>query len=199
MLVKEIAEHRGDALQTAFATRALRAVANLIADLEQSALRSAVSAPSDLGALLQAIGSEGALDRMRQADPLAAARLRGVQARLRLLEMEGGALGATAVAELLGISRQAVDKRRRSGHLLAIDRPRHGYAYPAWQFTEGGVLAGLGACLDALRDHDAWMQLSFFLTPADALGDEAPLAVLRRGDVEGVRRAAALYGEHGAG
>lgn len=98
MLVKEIAEHRGDALQTAFATRALRAVANLIADLEQSALRSAVSAPSDLGALLQAIGSDGAIDRMRQADPLAAARLRGVQARLRLLELEGGALGSTAVA-----------------------------------------------------------------------------------------------------
>jgi hypothetical protein len=50
-----------------------------------------------------------------------------------------------------------------------------------------------------LRDHDAWMQLSFFLTPADALGDEAPLAVLRRGEVERVQRAAALYGEHGAG
>jgi hypothetical protein len=131
-------------------------------------------------------------------DPLAEARLRGIEERTRLLAAEGGTLGGQEVASLLNISRQAVYKRYRAGRLLAVDCGRHGFALPAWQFVPGGVLPGLEEVLVALADLDAWMKLAFFLTENAAIGGEPPLSALRQGRVKDVLRAAELHGEHGA-
>jgi hypothetical protein len=131
-------------------------------------------------------------------DPLARARLRGVIAMRELLSGDGGALTGSEVAELLGISRQAVDKRRKTGQLLAVELQRRGLLYPAWQFVEAGMLPGFIDILAALRAHDPWAQARFFVTRNDRLRGRRPLDVLRKGEIEPVVRAAEGFGEHGA-
>ncbi len=191
--------HPGDAsVRGAFARRALRAVARLSAHMGEASLREAVSAPSDYGVLLTALESAPGLAVLTQDDPLAEARLRGVEARQRLLTAEGGTLGIQEVASLLNLSRQAVYKRYRAGRLLAVDCGRHGYAFPAWQFGPGGVLQGFEEVLRTLAEHDPWMKLAFFLSENAALKGRNPLAALRQGKLQEVLRAALLYGEQGA-
>ena len=138
------------------------------------------------------------------SDPLAMARFRGVIAMRELLSAEGGALAASDVAQLLGISRQAVDKRRKLGQLLAVEVPKRGLLYPAWQFTDAGApLPGLLDVLKVLGSHDAWAQARFFLSGNDWLEGKRPLDVLRVGGVDQVLvdrvlAAARVFGEHGA-
>jgi len=51
---------------------------------------------------------------------LARAKLRGIEAKKRLLSAEGGMLSTQEVASVLDISPQAVHKRRRAGKLIGI-------------------------------------------------------------------------------
>jgi hypothetical protein len=131
-------------------------------------------------------------------EPYQEALRRGREVRKELLAAEGGVLSGAQVADLLNLTRQAVDKRRRAGRLLGLSTGRRGLVYPAWQFTEGGVLPGWEEVLGDLLDHDPWMQLVFMLTPDMWLDEETPLAELRRGQIDRVRRAASMLGEHGA-
>ena len=189
----------GDAsVRGVFARRALRAVARLSEQMGEASLREAVSAPSDYGVLLMALESKPGMAALIPDDPLAEARLRGIEAKRRLLEVEGGALSAQQVASLLSISRQAAYKRYRAGRLLAVDCGRHGLAFPAWQLVPGGVLPGLEEVLAALVDFDPWMKLAFFLEANAATGGKTPLAALRRGKLKDALRAATLHGEQGA-
>ena len=135
---------------------------------------------------------------LRQQDPLAPARLRGLREREKLLQVEGGTVGVDEAAALLGISRQAVDKRRRAGKLIGLTLGRRGYMYPVWQFSQGGTLPGLEEVLTELRGHDPWMQAIFMLSENTRLSGQAPLHELRHGHVDDVRRAARMLGEHGA-
>ncbi len=185
-------------MQAAFVARALNALAQLVEDLDDRALSDAAGATSDYAALLKALEQPEVLAVLRQTDPLASARLRGIEARARLLDAEGGTLAAEQVARHLSISRQAVDKRRRSRRLLALSTGRRGYLYPVWQFGPDGVLAGFEEILRDLRAHDPWAQAAFFLNGSLFLDGTSPLAELRLENVEGVRRAALGYGEQGA-
>jgi hypothetical protein len=114
------------------------------------------------------------------------------------LEASGGALSAEQTAEILGLSRQAVDKRRRQGRVIGLTQGRRGYAYPAWQFENGRTLPHLERVLDVLRGHDPWMQMAFFLNGNDRLHGKSPLEALRKGQIDSVLRAASGFGEHGA-
>lgn len=196
---EQLLRHKRGSVDAVFLTRALRAFEALVRDLSRDALSAAASAPSDFEVVIQAIlAARQLMDPGAEQEPLAVARLRGQQARVALLNSEGGALSASEVAELLGISRQAVNKRRQAGQLLALPLGRHGYAYPVWQFSGGDVLPGIPATLDMLVDHDPWMLARFFLSANKRLDDTRPLDALRRGEVDAVLRAAAAYGEHGA-
>lgn len=179
-----------------FVRRALRGVARLSQQMGEASLREAVAAPSDFGVLLAALQSEPGLDVLSQDDPLARARLRGIEARQRLLAAEGGTLGVQEVAAHLNLSRQAVYKRFRAGRLLAVDSGRHGQSFPAWQFLPGGVLPGLEEVLAALADLDPWTKLAFFLEENAATGGKTPLETLRRGKLKEALRAARVHGEH---
>jgi hypothetical protein len=181
----------------AFARRAVRAVARLSREMGEASLREAVSAPSDCAVLLAALESEPGLEALTREDPLAQARLRGLEARTRMLSAEGGTLGVQDVAAHLHVSRQAVYKRYRAGRLLAVDCGRHGVAFPAWQFVPGGVLPGIEEALEALTDLDAWTRLAFFLGENVGTGGKTPLEALRRGELQDVLRAAQLHGEQG--
>ena len=131
-------------------------------------------------------------------DPLAAARRRGREAQRRLLEAEGGTILRDRVADLLGISIQAVDERRQAGRLLALPVGPDDYAYPAWQFAQGEPLPGLAEVLADLDVRDPWMRAAFFLNRNLYLDGARPLALLRSGQLEAVRRAARVHGEQGA-
>lgn len=132
-------------------------------------------------------------------DPLTRARLRGLQARTALLQAEGGVLGASEVADYLGITCWAVEIRRQGGALFGIPMVGQGYRYPAWQFdTPYGVLPGLREVLLALHGLDPWMQIAFMLNGNVRLSGESPLTLLRRGVNDSVILAAQAFGEHGA-
>jgi hypothetical protein len=131
-------------------------------------------------------------------EPYREALRRGREAQKRLLAAEGGVLSGAQVADLLGLSRQAVDKRRRAGRLLGLSTGRRGIVYPAWQFTEGGVLPGLEEVLADLPIRIGWSPVIFMLSENAWVDDEIPLHVLRKGEVDRVRRAAKMYLEHSA-
>lgn len=74
---------------------------------------------------------------------IAAARLTGEATVEEALEQAlRGALTRDEAAERLGISPQAVSKRRAARSLVALRRGRE-WRLPAWQFHEDGVLPGL--------------------------------------------------------
>jgi len=173
---------------------------------QEPLVRSVVDATADVPA--EQLQSAKVLDLLIErladkllptSDPLAKARLRGHLAMRELLNADGGALTASQMADVLGISRQAVDKRRKAGQLLAVALPRRGLLYPAWQITESGApLGGLVEVLAELRGHDPWARARFFVTGNDRLGGNRPLDVLREGALEAVLEAARGFGEHGA-
>lgn len=184
--------------RSAFVARALDAVAQLAKELDTGELSDATGATSNYAVLLSALQRPGVVAALSESDPLAPARLRGVAARADILGSEGGTLSVEQVAEHLGITRQAVDKRRRAGRLLALSTGRRGYAYPAWQFARVGVLEGFEDVLEDLREEDPWAQAVYFLGGNTYLDGVSPLAALRARDFKGVRRAARSYGEQGA-
>jgi hypothetical protein len=186
---------RGNHGKAAFAARALDALAEIAERTDERTLVEAAGAPSNVAALARALDQPEALAEVRRRDPLAPARLRGVRAQDWLLQAEGGTLTAVEIGRALGISRQAVDKRRKRGALIGLDLGRRGFAYPAWQVGPTGVLAGLPAVLAELGDDSAWGQAAFFLTTNVWLDGDTPLAALRRGESERVLQAARLLGD----
>jgi hypothetical protein len=189
---------KGQRVQGAYAARALVALRQLVESADQNVLIDATGAPSDYAVLVDALAQPAVVERLREVDPLAPARLRGLRAKERLLAAEGGTLSAGEVAQVLGITRQAVDLRRKRGKLIGLLLGRHAYAYPAWQFGSEGVLPGLEQVLSDLSRYDPWMQVAFMLGANDLLEGETPLAELRRGNLEATRAAARLFGEHAA-
>ena len=80
---------------------------------------------------------------------IAAARLTGEATVERALEQAlRGALTRDEAAARLGISPQAVSKRRAARHLVALRRGRE-WRLPTWQFHEDGVLPGLHLLIGA--------------------------------------------------
>ena len=138
------------------------------------------------------------MSRNVESAPVTEARRQGVLVMKDLLGREGGVLTTGEVAELCGITPRAVSKRRKHGSLLAVRLGRREYLYPAWQFDRRRILEGLDDVMAALRVDDPWMRLNFFLTGDARLGGRTPLFVLRKGDVDRVTAAAAMFGEHGA-
>ena len=107
-------------LREAFRRRALGAVERMAREASPEALSDALAAPSDTGTLARALAEQAAGDALRHLEPLAGAIARGAETRARLAEAAGGMLSADAAGRALGISRQAVDKRRAAGRLLAV-------------------------------------------------------------------------------
>lgn len=184
-----------------FVTRAINAIAGFEQDLSKQRIDEATAASSDYMVLFKVFTASSVAAQLASKDPLAAARLRGVERQQSILKESGGVLSAAQVAKTLGISRQAVDKRRKQGQLIGLTQGKRGYAYPAWQFKGGRTLANLEKVLEALESHDPWMQLAFFVNGNDRLNGKSPLELLRTAgtsELELILRAAASYGEQGA-
>jgi hypothetical protein len=176
-----------DPLRDAFRQRALGAIERMAREAPAEALAAALAASTDIGTLARAASDQAASEALRHLDPLAGAIARGAEVKARLAEQAGGLLSAEAVGRLLGISRAGVDKRRATGKLLAA-RVRSDWHYPALQFHEGEVLPGIADVLSGMADASGWSILGFLLSKDEALGGRSPLAALRAGDLDSVRR-----------
>lgn len=194
---RALALKRTAAEHAIFQRRATRAIENLAATLDPTSLQEAAAAPTDIGVLLVALQQPAALGSVLEQDPLAEAKLRGQIRRKELLEAEGGVVGPEELGNLLGITRQSVDKRRKAGTLLALEIGNR-FVYPAWQVEGNKTLDRLEEVLAALKDHDEWRKLSFFVHGNIRLEGRSPLEALRIGEYENVLRAARSLGEHGA-
>lgn len=149
---------------------------------------------SDFESMVKAFTRPEALEILAPKDPLAAARLKGVQIKQQLLYDKSQPLTSVEVASLLHMTRQAVDKRRLKGQLLAVSLGKRGYLYPDWQFSGGQVLPGLERVLAALKDCDPWTKLMFMKTGDVRLNGATPLEKLQLGAIEEVVEAAQSYG-----
>jgi biotin operon repressor len=184
-----------------FFSRGINALAELEQELPKQRIDEATAASTDYMFLLRVLTEPSVATQLASKDPLAAARLRGVEKQQSILKQSGGVLSGAQVAKSLGMSRQAVDKRRKQGQLIGLTQGKRGYAYPAWQFEKGKTLVHLEKVLDTLRSHDPWMQLIFFVNGNDLLNGKSPLELLRTGETEEldpILRAAESYGEQGA-
>ena len=171
----------GDFLRDVFRQRALQAMEQIARSASLEALARALEAPTDFGAVARALGSSTIAEAVA-LDPLADALARGVVERERLAAEAGGLLSASEIGRSLGgISRQAVDKRRRALQLLAV-RVAGDWRYPAAQVgPDGTVPRSLPTILEAGMDvgMHAWAMLDFLLTPDQTLGGSTPLESLR--------------------
>ena len=134
------------------------------------------------------------------ADELGQARLRGLEARRKLLELAGGVLDGAAVAKLLGMTTAAVHKRFQAHQLLGIREEKRRIVYPALQFEEGRVVRDLPVVLQLFANSgvDAWAQLRFLAGTNTRLGGKAPIRSLQAGELDQVLAAARMFGEQGA-
>jgi len=178
--------------QRAFLTRSVEAITRM-AGMDDETAMQALQAPTDVGALAYAVSAAAAAPTIAQLDPEAALLAEGATLKSELLERAGGALGVGQAASLLRVSRQAVDKRRRAGKLIAVPAGED-YVFPACQFTDQGIVAGLDKALGVMPIQDPWMRLEWLLTEDDALEGRSPLAALKSGSVGDVVELAAGHG-----
>jgi hypothetical protein len=137
--------------------------------------------------------------KAERARLLQRARARGAALKAKL-QQDGDFLSSEALAEFLGIRRQAIDGRRKSGKLIAWRDQRGHWQFPLWQFDleKKTLLPGIAECLRELPD-DEWSRMLFFLSIDEVLSKkERPIDLLRRsGRIEAVIKSAERYGRHG--
>jgi hypothetical protein len=184
-------------IRAVFVRRTEALLERLADQASDEALAAALEAPSDLGGLARLLSELAPGMGLERIDPFAEAIARGAAAKQELLQEAGGGWGSTQVARHLGLTRQAVDKRRKAGKLLALQSGHGDYVYPVCQFTEHGVLAGFDRFLAACPPSGGWTRLDLLLTPAEEIGNESPVEALRRGGVAAAVRVAEMFGEHG--
>jgi len=135
----------------------------------------------------------------RPDNRLASAIARGIPARRKLAEEEGGSFSADQAAQALGISKQAVLKRYQKGQLVAWRQERqNAVRFPVWQFRDQRVLEGIEETLQLLNAGnrlDDFGRMLFFLSNHGFLGGKRPLDCLREGEVAKVLQAARGYVE----
>lgn len=181
-----------------FFSRAFNALTSIANELPAQSVEELTASSTDFELLVNTLFAATINAESTDPDPLIRAKLRGIEHRKKILEKLGGTLSVEQVSELIGISRQAVDKRRSQNQLIGLTQGKRGYAYPAFQFENGKTIDGLKEVLDALSGHDPWMQSIFFANDNDRLNRGTPLEALRQGETAAAVRAAQAYGEQGA-
>jgi hypothetical protein len=170
-------------LRDVFRRRAAHAVERLAASASLESLALALEAPTDFGTIASALGHAGMPASALDLDPLADAVARGAAAKASLAEQAGGLLSTPDAGRALGITRQAVDKRRRANQLLAV-KVASDWRYPAMQIgSDGQVPPYLAAILTdgAAASLTGWAMLDFLLAPDTVLGGLSPWQALRQG------------------
>jgi len=192
-------ESARQALAQAFLKRSVKMLERVSSSASSEALKSALSSPTDVGGVASLLSDLAPLGvDLSAVDPLMQAMARGAAIKQELLTRGGGGLTSSQVSSVLGITRQAVDKRRSRRALLALPNGSGEYVYPACQFSSDGVIAGLEEVLRAFQIRSPWTQLSMLLASAPALGGRTMLEALKSGLAERAIAIAASFGEQAA-
>ncbi|HYW48286.1 MAG TPA: hypothetical protein VE959_35810 [Bryobacteraceae bacterium] len=187
------------ALAQAFLKRSVKMLERVSSSASSEALKAALSSPTDIGGVASLLSDLAPLAvDLSAVDPLVEAMARGAAIKQELLTLGGGGLTSSQVASALGVTRQAVDKRRSRRALLAVPNGSGEYVYPACQFTSSGVIPGLEEVLRAFRIRSPWTQLSVLLASAPALGGQTILEALKSGASERAIAIARSFGEQAA-
>ena len=118
--------------------RALRSLAVSIAALSARDLKEAANQETDIDVLMEALRRALA----KNANHAALSQLQLTTRMQALLKVEGGSIKVGEVQKILGISRQAIARRREQGKLLALPLSRT-FLFPAWQFSAKGMWPGM--------------------------------------------------------
>jgi hypothetical protein len=187
------------ALAQAFLARSVKMLERVSSSASSEALKSALSSPTDVGGVATLLSDLAPLGvDLSAVDPFLEAMARGAAIKRDLLTGAGGGLTSSQVASALGITRQAVDKRRGRRALLAVPNGSGEYVYPACQFTSDGVIGGLEEVLRAFEIRSPWTQLSVLLASAPALGGKTILQALKSGEIERAIAIVRSFGEQAA-
>lgn len=186
-LLKSVHLVSGDQMHRALLLRYIRAIEQMVRAMPGDLVMSTIAAPSDFGALVRALSDPRVSEPSRETDPLAGAVGRSIDHRGILLKKAGEILSSSQVEELLGIKRQAIDKRRNAHKLLGL-RIASDWYYPAFQFDEGEVLFRLEGVLKAHAEKDSWVILDILLAPDEALGDRTLLQAMQEKDDQVIAR-----------
>jgi hypothetical protein len=176
-----------------------RIVKKIRSALRQSAVEAGpvIAAPQNL-VRLTAIAFNQEYPVAKADNRLVNAMARGLTARRKLMEAEGGSLSAEEASRELGISKAALLKRYHKGQIMAWREERQNAArFPVWQFKDHKVLDGLKEVLRILnagRRLDDFGRMLFFLSNMGFLGKKRPVDCLRAGEVNKVLQAAQGYG-----
>ncbi len=199
LMGKHPADNARQALAQAFLKRSVKMLERVSSSASSEALQSALSSPTDIGGVASLLSDLAPLGvDLSAVDPLLEAMARGAAIKQELLTSSGGGLTSTQVARALGITRQAVDKRRSRRALLAVPNGSGEYVYPACQFTSDGLIPGLEEVLRGFQIRSTWTQLSVLLASAPALGGKSILEVLKSGVIERAIAIVASFGEQAA-
>jgi hypothetical protein len=102
------------------------------------------------------------------------------EAKLNRARLLADCVSSREAGELTNRSRQAVERQRRQGNLLALPVGRE-WRYPKWQFdldSRRGVVPGLDAVLRNLH-LSPFGAARWLTTPKAELGEKAPIELLR--------------------
>jgi hypothetical protein len=175
-------------VQAAFLRRAMSALERIAGSASAKTLTDALAASTDVGSLAQLPSRSDVVgSAVVDLDPLAPMLARNVEHRQKLLQLAGGALSAEEAGHTLGITRQAVDKRRRVNTLLAV-REGSDWRYPACQFHRGEILPGIADVVQGFATHGPWAALDFLLASDTVLDGSTPLEALKSSDRDRVLR-----------
>ena len=187
------------ALAQAFLKRSVKMLERVSSSASSEALKSALSSPTDVGGVASLLSDLAPLGvDLSAVDPFMEAMARGAAIKRELLTSGGGGLTSSQVSRVLGITRQAVDKRRIRRALLAVPNGSGDFVYPACQFTSDGVINGFEEVLRAFQIRSPWTQLSMLLASAPALGGKTIFETLKSGAIERATAIAASFGEQAA-
>src|ERR1039457_18166 len=199
LMGKHPTDNARQALAQAFLRRSVKMLERVSSSASSEALKAALSSPTDVGGVASLLSDLAPLGvDLSAVDPLMEAMARGAAIKRELLTSGGGGLTSSQVSSALGITRQAVDKRRSRRALLPVPNGSGDYVYPACQFTSDGVITGLEEVLRAFQIQSPWTQLSVLLASAPALGGKTTLEALKSGAIERAIAIAASFGEQAA-
>jgi hypothetical protein len=168
-------------IQNAFIRRTTHAIERLAEQADEATLIEAMTAPTDFGTLARVLSDFGAIGTaVAEIDPEAIDLAHEIEHRETLVRRAGGMFSVEEAGQLLHITRQAVDKRRRGRTLLAV-RQGGDWLYPRAQFHEHEAVPGLSDVVKAFGESGAWVTLEFLITTDSVLDDLTPREALLKG------------------
>lgn len=193
-LMERVIAISADPQKVALVSRAVKGL-DVAINAPMSDLDSAniLSASTDVGALARALTAAASDPAVSKLDPNAELIAAGAARKAELIGMAGGLYALQDVASILKITRQAIEKRRKAGTIIAV-RTGDDYRYPACQFAPDGMIEGLDDVLRAMPIRSDWMRLEWLLTPDEALEGMSPLATLKAGRSRDVMEVARAHG-----